>query len=152
MRQYLFKPDPDVVLPVMVDTKWRAVAIGFVVIAVLSILSTTVQQFALLGGVVAAVVGGWAAGYYARSGTVDGAWNGFLAGAIGSLVTLAVLVALGLAVSIVELSFGGMMATIGFGFAALVFIVVGAVPATIGGYLGGMYPRRELEETRRPAA
>ena len=136
----------------MVDTKWRAVAIGFVVIAVLSILSTTAPQFALLGGLVAAVVGGWAAGYYARSGRADGAWNGFLAGAIGSLLTLAILVGLGLAVSIVELSFGGMMATIGIGFTALVFIVVGAIPATVGGFLGGMYPRRQAEEVSRPAA
>ncbi|MFC7131631.1 MULTISPECIES: DUF5518 domain-containing protein [Salinibaculum] len=136
----------------MVETKWRAVAIGFVIIALLSIISTSFQQLALVGGVVAGLAGGFAAGYYARSGQTNGAWNGFLAGSIGALVFAAVLVLLGLAVSIVELSLGGVFATIGVGIAFLVFIVIGAIPATVGGYLGGMYPREESEEVGRPAA
>jgi hypothetical protein len=137
----------------MVETKWKAVAIGIVVVWALTMVSTMVQQLWILGGVTASILGGWAAGYYARSGRRNGAWNGFLSGSIGALVALGVLAALGLAISVVELSLGGVLATVGLAFAALVFIVVGAIPATIGGYLGGMYPRRETEEeVGRPAA
>ena len=135
----------------MVVTKWRAVAIGFVVIAVLSLVSTTFQQFALLGGTVAGIAGGFAAGYYARSGKKNGAWNGFLAGSIGALVSIAILVALGLAASVVELSLGGVFATVGLGLAVLVLAIVSAIPATVGGYVGGMYPRTETAEAGRPA-
>jgi hypothetical protein len=137
----------------MVETKWRAVAIGLVIIAFLSVVSASVEQLALLGGAVAGIVGGWAAGYYARSGARNGAWNGFLAGSIGSLIATAALVALGLAVSIVELSLGGVFATVGLGLTVLVLIVIGAIPAILGGYIGGIYPRRETEEeVGRPAA
>jgi len=138
----------------MVETKWRAVAIGFLTIAVLTIASASVQQLALLGGTVAALTGGLLAGYYARSGRIDGAWNGFLAGSIGALVAVAVFVSLGLAVSIVGLSLGGVFTTISAGLAALVFIVVGAIPAAIGGFLGGMLPAGDTEDDDvvRPAA
>jgi len=56
-------------------------------------------------------------------------------------------VALGLAVSIVELSLGGVFATIGAGFAVLLFIVIGSIPATIGGMYG---PDEEIEDVSQP--
>ena len=137
----------------MVETKWRAVAIGFGIIFLVNFLGAAVQQLAILGGLVASIAGGFAAGYYARSGRMDGAWNGFLAGAIGALAITAVFVVLGIAVSIVELSLGGIFATIGVGLAALVLIVLAAVPATVAGFIGGtMYPVEEREEMGRPAA
>jgi hypothetical protein len=136
----------------MVQTSWRAVGIGFGIIFLINLVSSAFAPLALLGGLVAGIVGGWAAGYYARMGRVDGAWNGFLAGSIGAIVVVAVLLALGLVVSLVELSFGGALATLGAGAALLMLIVFNAIPATIGGYIGGIYPRRETEETGRPAA
>jgi hypothetical protein len=134
----------------MVETKWRAVAIGFVVIFALTLVSTTVQQLALLGGVVAGLVGGATAGHLADSGRRDGAWNGFLAGAVGGLVVTGLLVVSGLAVSLVELSLGGVFATIGLGIAAVLLVALGAVPATVGGYLGGAYPRRNSRPEPEP--
>jgi hypothetical protein len=131
----------------MVDIKWRAVAIGFVVIAVLSALSGTVEGLGLLGGVFAGLLGGWLTGYYADTGRRNGAWNGFFAGSIGALVSTGILVALGLAVSVVTFSLAGVLTSIGFGVAVFTLIFVGAVPATVGGYLGGMYPRSDVEET-----
>jgi uncharacterized membrane protein HdeD (DUF308 family) len=136
----------------MVDTNWRAVLIGIATVFVLTFVSTAVQELALLGGFVASIAGGAAAGYYANSGRTNGAWNGFLSGAIGGLALTAVLVVLGLAVSIVELSLGGVFATIGVGIAALVFIVIAAIPATVGGYLGGMMARDRGVEAGQPAA
>jgi hypothetical protein len=136
----------------MVETNWRAVAIGFAIIALLTLVGASFPQLALLGGLVAGILGGWAAGYYARSGARDGAWNGFLAGAIGGLFITAVFVALGLAVSLVELSLGGVFATIGLGTATVLLVALNAIPAALGGYVGGIYPRRESEEMGRPAA
>jgi len=136
----------------MVQTSWRAVAIGFVVIFLINLMSVTFAPLAILGGIVAGLLGGWAAGYYARMGRVNGAWNGFLAGSIGAIAVVAVLLALGLAVSLVELSLGGVLATVGAGGVFLALIVFNAIPATLGGYIGGIYPRREPEEAGRPAA
>lgn len=130
----------------MVETNWRAVVLGFVVITALGILSTAVPALALLGGLVGAVVGGAAAGYYAHSGRWNGAWNGFLAGAIGALALTAVLVVLGLATSIVSLSLGGVFATVGLALAALVIIAVAAIPATVGGFVGGLFAREGMVE------
>jgi hypothetical protein len=136
----------------MVETNWRAVGIGFVVIAALGVVGAYVEQLAVFGTVLGSVVGGFAAGYFAREGTANGAWNGLLAGAIGALVLVAVLVALGLAVSVVTLSLGGVFATIGVAFAAVVLIGLAAIPAAIGGAVGGMMTRDDRVETGRPAA
>ena len=134
----------------MVETNWRAVALGFGIIFFINMVSVLVEPLALFGGLVAAIAGGWTAGYYARTGASNGAWNGFLAGSIGALLVAGILVVLGLAVSIVELSLGGVFATITVGLAMLVFVIVGAIPATIGGYLGGMYGPEETEDVSQP--
>lgn len=136
----------------MVDTNWRAVAIGFVTIAVLGIVGAFVDPLAALGTVLGAVIGGFVAGYYAHTGTVNGAWNGLLAGSIGAIVLVALLVVLGLAVSVVELSLGGVFATIGIGVAALVLVAFAALPAALGGALGGMMGGAETPDVRSPSA
>ena len=130
----------------MVRTNWRAVLIGFAVIAVLGIVSAFVEPLAILGTALGAIVGGFAAGYYAHGGMVTGAWNGLLAGSIGAIVLVAVLALFGLAVSVVSLSLGGFIATIGLAVAALALVVFAAVPATLGGALGGMMSRVETTE------
>lgn len=137
----------------MVETNWRAVGIGFVVVAALGIVGAYVEQLAVFGTVLGSVVGGFAAGYVAREGTGSGAWNGLLAGAIGAFVLLAVLTVLGLAVSVVALSLGGVFATVGVAFAAVVLVALAAIPAAIGGgAVGGMTTREDRVETGRPAA
>ena len=136
----------------MVVTRWSAVAIGFGITLVLSFVSGFVPAFALLGGVVAGLLGGWSAGYYARSGRLSGAWNGLLAGSIGGLVAMGMLLLAGLAISVAQLSLGGVFTTFGVVLSLLVLVLFHAIPATVGGLLGGMYPREESEETSRPAA
>ncbi|WP_416840750.1 DUF5518 domain-containing protein [Haloferax sp. DFSO52] len=136
----------------MVETKWRAVAIGFGITLILSLLAGFVQQLALLGGVVGGLLGGWAAGYYAGNGRVSGVWNGFLAGSIGGLVAIAMLTFAGLAVSIAQLSLGGTFATLGVALSLLLLVLFHSIPATVGGLIGGMYPREEPEETSQPMA
>ncbi|WP_435335951.1 DUF5518 domain-containing protein [Haloarchaeobius sp. TZWWS8] len=136
----------------MVDTNWRAVALGFVTIVVLGLLGAYVEQLSFLGAGVAGIIGGLVAGYTAHSGSKNGAWNGFLAGSIGALIMVTLLVALGLAVSIVTLSLGGIFATAGVALAALVLIALAAIPATLGGFIGGMIEREKPMDTKRPAA
>lgn len=136
----------------MVRTRWRAVAVGFVIIFATNVVSVLFQPLALLGGLFASVVGGWAAGYLARSGATSGAWNGFLAGSVGGLLAVVVFVALGVAVSMVQLSLGGVFASVTAGLAVLVFVVVGAIPATAAGYVGGSYGPEESDDVSRPAA
>ncbi|WP_411964126.1 DUF5518 domain-containing protein [Haloferax sp. YSMS24] len=136
----------------MVVTKWSAVAIGLGITLVLSFASGFVPAFALLGGAVAGLLGGWTAGYYARSGRLSGAWNGLLAGSVGGLVAMGLLLLAGLAVSVAQLSLGGVFATLGVVLSLLVLVLFHAIPATLGGLLGGMYPREEPEETRQPVA
>jgi len=85
-------------------------------------------------------------------GTANGAWNGLLAGAIGALVLVAVLTVLGLAVSVVTLSLGGVFATVGVALAAVLLALFAAIPAAIGGAIGGMMTREERTEAGRPAA
>lgn len=136
----------------MVRTNWRAVLIGFAVIAVLGLVGAFFEPVAILGTVLGAIVGGFVAGYYAHGGTVNGAWNGLLAGSIGAVVLVAVLTLLGLAVSVVSLSLGGFIATIGFAVAALVVVVFAAIPATLGGALGGMMSEVETTEMGAPSA
>lgn len=135
----------------MVTTNWRAVATGFIVIVVLGLIASFIQEFAVLGTAVGAIIGGFTAGYLARGNISDGTWNGFLAGLVGAVVVIAVLAVLGLAVSLVELSLGGVFATVGIAIAALVFAAIAAIPAAIGGALGGMVVDRRSRETRRPA-
>jgi len=135
----------------MVETNWRAVAIGFVTIAVLGIVGAYVEPLAALGTVLGAVIGGFVAGYYTHMGTINGAWNGLLAGSIGALVLIALFAVLGLVVSVVELSLGGVFATVGIGLAALVIVVFAALPAALGGALGGMMGGAEPSEVRSPS-
>ena len=151
-RQYWLTFQHRLFSSVMVETNWRAVAFGFITIFLLTFVSTAFDQLALLGGVVAGLLGGWVAGYYARAGSVSGAWNGLLSGTIGAILVVSAFVALGLAVSVVELSLGGALATVGLGVAILALAAISAIPAVVGGYIGGMYPRREADETGRPAA
>lgn len=136
----------------MVVTRWRAVALGFGITLVFSLVAAFAAQFAILGGTVGGLVGGWTAGYYADSGRLSGVWNGFLAGAIGGLVAIGILVFTGLAVSIAQLSLGGVFATLGLALALLVLVLLHALPATVGGLLGGMSSRTDAEEARQPAA
>ncbi|WP_435362127.1 DUF5518 domain-containing protein [Haloarchaeobius sp. DFWS5] len=136
----------------MVNTNWRAVAIGFVVIAALSLIGAYVEQLSVLATGLGAVIGGAAAGYYANSGMKDGAWNGLLAGSIGALVVLALLLVLGLALSVITLSFGGALATVGIGLASFLIIAFASLPAIVGGALGGLVKHGETKETGRPAA
>lgn len=61
----------------------------------------------------------------------------------------ALLVVLGLAVPIVELSLGGVFATVGLALAAVVIVAVTAIPAAVGGFIGGLFPREAtVEETK----
>lgn len=136
----------------MVETNWRAVAIGFVVIAVLGLVGAYVQQLAAFGTVLGSIIGGFTAGYFARMGTANGAWNGLLAGAFGALVLVAILTVLGLAASVVTLSLGGVFATVGVALAAVLLALFAAIPAAIGGAIGGMMNREERTEAGRPAA
>ncbi|ELZ27424.1 hypothetical protein C475_05880 [Halosimplex carlsbadense 2-9-1] len=135
----------------MVVTNWRAVGIGFLTIIVLGIVGAFVGPLAVFGTALGAVVGGFLAGYVAHTGTVDGAWNGFLAGTIGAIAVIAALTALGLAVSVVELSLGGVFATVSVALAALVLVALGAIPATLGGAIGGMMNREEPAEMTSPS-
>jgi len=136
----------------MVATNWRAVGTGFLTIVVLGLLGAFVEPLAVFGTALGAVVGGFVAGYIAHTGVANGAWNGFLAGTIGAIAVLAALTALGLAVSVVELSLGGVFATVGVALAALVLVALGAIPATLGGALGGMMNREEPVEVGSPSA
>jgi len=136
----------------MVTTNWRAVGAGFVTIFVLGLVGAFVEPLAVFGTALGAVVGGFAAGYLAHTGVASGAWNGFLAGTIGAIVVVAALALLGLATSVVTLSLGGIFATVGIALAALVLVVLGAVPATLGGAIGGMLNRAEPVETGSPSA
>jgi len=136
----------------MVATNWRAVGAGFITIIVLGLVGAFVGPLAVFGTALGAVIGGFAAGYLAHTGVANGAWNGFLAGTIGSIVVLAALTVLGLAVSVVELSLGGVFATVGVALAALVLIALGAIPATLGGAIGGMMTREEPAEMGSPSA
>jgi hypothetical protein len=83
---------------------------------------------------------------------MNGAWNGLLAGSIGAVVIIVTLSVLGLAISIVELSLGGVFASVGLGLALVALALFAAIPAALGGAVGGMMNRDESMETGRPAA
>ncbi|WP_435317588.1 DUF5518 domain-containing protein [Haloarchaeobius sp. TZWSO28] len=136
----------------MVDTNWRAVILGIVTIWALAVIGAYVEQLAFLGTGVGALLGGLVTGYLANSGMKDGAWNGLLAGSIGAIAVLVLLAVLGLVVSIVALSLGGILATVGFGAAAFVLIALNSIPAIVGGAIGGLVKHGETAETGRPAA
>ena len=64
-------------------TNWRAVTIGFGVILVLGFVGMLLPG---IGQLVAALVGGFVAGYLADGGLFSGFWHGLLAGSLGALV------------------------------------------------------------------
>jgi hypothetical protein len=58
----------------------------------------------------------------------------------------------GLAVSVAQLSLGDVFTILGAVLAFLVLVLLHAIPATLGGPIGGMYSLEEPEETSQLAA
>lgn len=127
---------------------WRAVAYGFITAIVLGILwgaifpaadvTTPFLSYGLIG-----VIAGLVAGYYTKEGIREGAINGGVSTAIGSIIVFAVLALLGLL-------FAGLLASFGILGVGILTVVFYAIPGAIGGALGGWLEDRRM--TRRAAS
>ena len=120
------------------NTDWRAVGVGFVVILVVGAIGLSLP---LLGQIGAGLIGGFAAGYLAGGTLGDGAWNGLLAGSISGVV-LTVLAALlggviGLAGGPLGAFLGGAGVLLVGVFVTVLFAVDSAIAGAIGSWLKG---------------
>ncbi|MUV56347.1 hypothetical protein SAMN04487947_3000 [Halogeometricum rufum] len=115
------------------NTDWRAVAVGFVVILVVGAVGLSLP---LLGQIGAGLVGGFAAGYLAGGTLGDGAWNGLLAGSISGVVLTLVLALLGSVLGLAGGPLGAFLGGAGVFLVGLVVTVLFAVDSAIAGAIG----------------
>jgi hypothetical protein len=119
-------------------TNWRAVGIGLVVevaLSVVGLLAPGVGQF------VAGLIGGFVAGYLARTTVVGGLWHGLLAGSLGGFL-LAIPAGIIVSVASIEIGllgqFGGALAGLGTALFVLVVAVVLGANSALGGAIGSL--------------
>lgn len=120
-------------------TNWRAVLIGFAIEIVLGVVAFTLPG---IGHAAAGLIGGFAAGWIAGGGIANGAWHGFLAGALGGLLVAFFVVLFGFVLTATGLVPAGILG-IGVGLFALVAFALLAIDSAIAGALGGWLSNNE---------
>ena len=120
------------------NTDWRAVGVGFLLILVVGAVGLTLP---VLGQIGAGLVGGFAAGYLAGGSLGDGAWNGLLAGSVSGIVLTLLLSVLGGALGLAGGPLGAFLGGAGVLlvglFATLLFAVDSALAGAVGAWVKG---------------
>lgn len=120
------------------NTDWRAVGVGFILILVVGAVGLTLP---VLGQIGAGLIGGFAAGYLAGGSLGDGAWNGLLAGSISGVVLTLLLSLLGGVLGLAGGPLGGFLGGAGVFlvglFVTLVFGIDSAIAGAVGAWLKG---------------
>ena len=132
------------------ETNWRAVLIGFVVMVVVGSFGGVVIP--VVGTIGGGIIGGLVAGYIAGGGAWNGTWNGLIAGGLGGIVGALLLSFVGALVGVVAGPVGSILAGAGVfvlgTFVALLFAIPSGIAGALGGWLRGSSRDRAVEHSR----
>ncbi|SFR50565.1 DUF5518 domain-containing protein [Halogeometricum limi] len=115
------------------NTDWRAVGVGFLLILVVGTVGLSVP---VIGQIGAGLVGGFAAGYLAGGTLGNGAWNGLIAGSLSGLVLTLLLSLLGGALGLAGGPLGALLGGAGVFLVGLFVTVLFAVDSALAGAVG----------------